>query len=120
MYIGIIKNSSFVGQIYINNNQQFNSNSYYLSIKDNKKTEYNIEYIYIWLKYNNLILFDIAHNNTQQILNKANINNFIIKNIDYALQKTIITYYNKYSIMIDKLIETNDLLINNNESNYFL
>lgn len=120
MYIGIIKNSSFVGQIYINNNQQFNSNSYYLSIKDNKKTEYNIEYIYIWLKYNNLILFDIAHNNTQQILNKANINNFIIKNIDYALQKTIITYYNKYNIMIDNLIETNDLLINNNESNYFL
>jgi len=110
-HIGIVKNSSNVGQLYINS-QEFNSNSYYLSLKDNKNTEYDIEYVYIWLKYNNSILFDIAHNNTQKILNKTNINKFIVKNIDYNLQKNIITYYTKYNTMISNLENTNKLLNN--------
>jgi hypothetical protein len=110
IYIGIIKNSSEVGNMYMHNDNNFNSNSYYLSIKSNKITEYNIEYIYIWLKYNNKILFDIANNNTQLILNKTNINKFIIKNINYNIQENIILHYKKYDAMINKLQETNTSL----------
>ena len=109
-YIGIIKNSSIVGNIYIVNNQDFNNNSYYLSIKSSKINQYTIDYIYIWLKYNNKVLFDIAHNNTQKILSKNNINKFIVKNINYNLQETITTYYKKYNEMINKLQDTNESL----------
>lgn len=116
-YIRIIKNSSEVGNIYMHNDNNFNSNSYYISIKPNKITEYNIEYIYIWLKYNNKILFDIAHNNTQMILNKTNIDKFIVKKINYNIQEIIISYYNKYNLLINRLYDTNTSLYNDNELN---
>ena len=101
----------------MHNDNNFNSNSYYISIKPNKITEYNIEYIYIWLKYNNKILFDIAHNNTQMILNKTNIDKFIVKKINYNIQEIIISYYNKYNLLINRLYDTNTSLYNDNELN---
>jgi len=112
-YIGIVKNSSAVGNIFISN-ENFNSNSYYLSIKDEKTNEYELMYIYTWLKYNNAILFDIANNNTQKILNKANISNFIVTKLNYKIQTNIIHNYNQYDEMINKLHDTNKLLYNCN------
>jgi len=112
-YIGIVKNSSAVGNIFISN-ENFNSNSYYLSIKDEKTNEYDLMYIYTWLKYNNAILFDIANNNTQKILNKANISNFIVTKLNYKIQTNIIHNYNQYDEMINKLHDTNKLLYNCN------
>jgi hypothetical protein len=85
---------------YITEKFFLNQNGWALNV-NNKK--YITEYVYIWLWYNQENLFL----NDNNILHQTNFLNTSIYEIDYDLQKKIITEFNYYENLKNMLIEDN-------------
>jgi hypothetical protein len=108
--VGVIRNSISAGSVYIvKKNTELNTNSHYININNN---DYNIEYVYHWLKYNEDKLKEISNLTIQPNLNKSNLLAFKIPIIDIVNQNNIISYCND----IDNNINKHNLALDNIKS----
>lgn len=101
-YIRVIKNSLSAGKVYYINNDSENSesNSYYLTLKND---DFILEYIYFYLKYIKNKLSELSKLTPQNNLIKSNLLNIKIPVISTSLQKIIINYSKDFNNNINKL-----------------
>lgn len=88
--IGIIKNGLTAGSVYLlENKHPLLNNSHYLNIKD---ANYNIEFIYQYLKYREPKLQELARLTSQPTISKSTISSFCIPVIDLDKQMQLLSY----------------------------
>ena len=103
--IGFIKNSLLAGTVYIPN-EELSKNSYYFKITN---INYLLMYIYYYLKYQEKYIMETAKLTAQPNLNKTDILNLYIPDINIDNQKEIIDTCNSIDNSIEifkKEIET--------------
>jgi len=107
--IGIIRNGLSAGQVYsLDSNDNISTNSHYLIIKD---TNYLLEFVYHWLKYNESKLKEIANLNFQPNLSQTNLLNFKIPEISIESQIEIVNNCNDFDSIINKYDANNKSLL---------
>ena len=119
--IGIIRNGLNAGSVYIvNKNDTIQNNSYYLQSSSNASLEYNIDFIYHWMKYmeNKLIL--LSNLTSQPNLNKSNLLQFNVPKLDISNMNTIVSYCNEFDMNINKYLLSNQTIKEKNIFNTVL
>lgn len=98
--IRIIKNGSSAGTIYlINGSESFQTNSYYLKMKNEL---YLVDYIYQYLKYSEEKLKQLAQLTPQPCITKSLLLSFKIINISLEDQERIIVFCKNFDSNINK------------------
>ena len=119
--IGIIRNGLNAGSVYmVNKNDTIQNNSYYLQSSSNASLEYNIDFIYHWMKYmeNKLIL--LSNLTSQPNLNKSNLLQFNVPKLDISNMNTIVSYCNEFDMNINKYLLSNQTIKEKNIFNTVL
>ena len=107
--IGIIRNSLSAGQVYIlDSTDNISTNSHYLIIKD---TNYLLDFVYQWFKYNESKLKEIANLNFQPNLSQINLLKFKIPEISIESQIEIINSCNDFDSIINNYHTNNKSLL---------
>jgi hypothetical protein len=107
--IEITRNGLSSGQVkIINSNDNILNNSHYIKIINNN---YQLEFIYHWLKYNTSKLKELANLNPQPNLSQTNLLNFKIPDILIENQNELISYCNDFDSIIYQYELNNKLLI---------
>lgn len=103
--IGIIKNGLTAGTVYlVESNQPLSNNSHYLDIKDNN---YDIEYIYHYLKYKENKLLELAQLTPQPTISKSTMLSFNIPVMDLDKQSQILSYCRDFDNNISMYVQDN-------------
>ena len=119
--IGIIRNGLNAGTVYmVNKNDTIQNNSYYLQSSSDASLEYNIDFIYHWMKYmeNKLIL--LSNLTSQPNLNKSNLLQFNVPKLDMSNMNTIVSYCNEFDMNINKYVLSNQTIKGKNIFNTVL
>ena len=98
--IGVIRNGLTAGTVYmVEKGSILSSNSYYLQVHNNN---YNLDYVYHMLKFNEAKIKTIACLPSQPNLNKSSLLSFEIISIDIAQQHEIVCMCNDFDNHINK------------------
>lgn len=107
--IEIIRNGLSAGQVKIvNSNDNILNNSHYIKITNN---EYQLEFIYYWLKYNESKLNELSKLNSQPNLSQTNLLNFKIPDISIEIQNELINHWADFDSIICKYEANNKMLV---------
>lgn len=115
--IGLIKNGMTAGTVYENNNNKLNTNSYYLKITN---TNYELKFIYYYLKYLEPSIKDNCKLSKQPLLIQSYLAKIKIPNVNKDVQNEIILQCNYFEDNINKFINDNYNIKNKNIINMIL
>ena len=106
--IGIIRNGSSAGTVYLPNNS-LSLNSHYLEITN---TDYSLQFVYHWLRCNEGKIKQLANLTSQPNLNRSNLLSLSLPIIDSSKQIVFSLSCDDFDILIEKYT-----LINNTVKN---
>lgn len=107
--IGITRNGLSAGFVYmVNANDELLTNSHYLKIT---KENYLLDYVYHYLKHNEIKIKELANLNYQSNLSQSNLLNFKIPDLSLQNQIEIANTCNDFDLIINKYLANNKFLM---------